>query len=110
MSCTTSVSPRAFSPFCKFAAMLAPIVPRPMNPACMERSFLRVGLEHFARDVRCRHRRWPTGIEGKMRDHLGQFLFGHAVDERALQMAAQLLGAICGDQRGTDDEAAVALG
>ena len=45
-----------------------------------------------------------------MRDHLGQLLLGHAVVQRALQMAAQLLRPIGGDQRRADDQAAVALG
>src|SRR5690349_15649374 len=99
MSCTTSVSPRAFSPFCKFAAMLAPMVPRPMNPACMMLFLLRVLLEHLARNVCRGHRRRPAGIEGEMRDHLGQLLLGDAVGERTLQVSAQLLRPIGGDQR-----------
>src|SRR5689334_8490852 len=45
-----------------------------------------------------------------MRDDLEQLLLGHAVVERALEMADLLLGAIERDQGGAGDQAAVALG
>src|SRR5580693_2493471 len=93
-SCTIRPSPRAVRPRWRLLAMPAPMVPRPMKPAFMAADSLRVRLEHFARDVRRRHRRGPAGVEREMGDHLGQFFFGDTVDQRAFKVAAQLFGAV----------------
>src|SRR5580658_6322681 len=109
-SCTIRPSPRAVRPRWRLLAMPAPMVPRPMKPAFMGAGSLRVRLEDFSGDVRGGHRGGPSGVEREVGDHLRQFLLGDAVDQRAFQVAAQLFGAVGGDQRGTDDQAAVTLG
>ena len=45
-----------------------------------------------------------------MGDDFDDLVLGHAIAEGALEMAAQLLGAVERDERGDGDEAAVALG
>src|SRR5262245_4821073 len=113
MSLTTSSNP----PFCTFAAMLAPIVPSPMNPTFMPSSappppatvsFLLV--EDVPRDACRRHRGGPARIERHVGDDLADLLARHPVGQGALDMALQLIAPGHRRARGHGDEAAVAPG
>src|SRR3954451_17591844 len=88
----TSSTTSLYCDFCRLAAMKAPMVPRPMNPIFM-RSALRLVLrvEHIHGDVGSRQRRRPAGIQGKMRDDLGDLLARQAVPQAAADMAVQLV-------------------
>src|SRR5262245_21310339 len=61
--------------------------------AAIGRSLL-VLLENILGDQRRRHRHGPAAIEGKVRYQLADLLGCHAVVERALEMALELLGAV----------------
>src|SRR5580704_12595525 len=61
-------------------------------------------LEHVLRD-RCRgHRGGPAGVEGEMGDQFGDLVLGHAVVERALDMADELRLAAHRHQRRDGDQ------
>jgi hypothetical protein len=77
-----------------------------LRARCQQLAF----VENLLGDCCCCHRGWPSRIEGKMGDQFAQFVFGDAVVERALEMAAKLIGPLQCHQRGTGDEATVALG
>src|SRR3954447_3455912 len=66
-------------------------------------------LEHVLGDEGGGHRGRPAGIEGEMGDDLAQLRLGHPIIQRAFEMADELLLAAQRDQRGDDDQAAVAL-
>src|SRR4051812_4545356 len=48
-------------------------------------------LEHVLGDQRGGHRGRPAGVEGEMGDDLAQLGLGHAVVQRAFEVAGQLL-------------------
>src|SRR6516165_4347358 len=75
--------------------------------ACALQFGVSVFLEDVPGDRDCGNCIGPTGIEGHLRDDLGQLLFGHAVLERQGEMRAKLVWAIRRDQRSNRDEAAI---
>src|SRR5215469_12953465 len=111
-SCTTSSWP----PFCRFAAIPEPIMPKPMNPIFIPPSvviFTPLPLplvEHLLGHLCPGHRRRPAGIEGEMGDDLAEFVLGQAVIERPVQMPNKLSFAAERDQGCAGDQAAVTLG
>src|SRR5439155_9767645 len=67
-------------------------------------------VEYFFGDQRRRHGGGPTRVERKMGDELDDLVLGNPIVERALEMAAELLAAIEGDEGRDSDQAAIALG
>ena len=86
--------------------MWRPMVPRPMNPTFMTWP----SVEDLARDAAGRHRGGPAGVERQVGDDLADLVARHAVGQRTLDVAGELVTAVHGDQRGHGDEAAIALG
>src|SRR3954470_16761391 len=66
-------------------------------------------LEHVLGDEGGGHRGRPAGIEGEMGDDLAQLGLRYPIIQRAFEVADELLLAAERDQRGDDNQAAVAL-
>src|SRR6266851_769068 len=103
------------------AAILPPIVPRPMKPTCMFASkswpgvarcrlVLLVLFENGLCDAGGCHRGWPSGVEGQVRDDFADLVLGHAVGQGASDMAAELLRSVKSCQHRDSNKTAVALG
>src|SRR5713101_9436391 len=90
-------------PTCMFASKSWPGVAR-----C--RLVLLVLFENGLCDAGGCHRGWPSGVEGQVRDDFADLVLGHAVGQRASDVAAELLGAVESCQHRDSNKTAVALG
>jgi hypothetical protein len=59
-------------------------------------------------DAGCAHRGRPAGVEGEVRDHLGEFVVGESVVDGTAKVSVQLGVASEGDESGDGDQAPVA--
>src|SRR5438046_166196 len=67
-------------------------------------------FKHLLGDLHSIGRCGPPTVERHMRDDFANLLFRYPIVQSAPDMAAELVGAVHGDQRGDGNQAAVALG
>src|SRR5262245_17106477 len=106
MSCTTASKPPFFI---MLDAMLAPMIPSPMNPTFMI-SLLLFCVEDIRCDPRRRHGGGPARVEREVVDELADLFLGAAIGQRALDVALELIAPVHGGEGRDGDKAPVTLG